>query len=81
MPKIAHIQTNQSATDEVAAATGKQKPKVDDADALDLESLYATTKVHAKLKNGAIADADELRVTTKNEKQNIELRGQPTAMA
>jgi hypothetical protein len=60
-------------------ASSKKTKDADDADALDLESLHARTKVHAKLKSGAIADADELRVTTKNNKQSIELRGQPSA--
>ncbi|HSV12806.1 MAG TPA: hypothetical protein VLI90_01005, partial [Tepidisphaeraceae bacterium] len=63
-----------------AVADKKAKQPANDEDALDLESMYASKNVHAKLKSGAMADADELRVTTTtNDKQKIELRGQPTA--
>src|SRR5436305_8380737 len=74
-----HLESLMRSKPDQVVASNKKAKDADDADALDLESLYASTKVHAKLKSGAIADADELRVTTKNAKQEIELRGQPTA--
>jgi hypothetical protein len=57
------------------AAVAKNTKDADAMDAVEVESLFAKTNVHAELKTGAIADADQLRVTTKNGKTDIELRG------
>jgi hypothetical protein len=56
-----------------ASAKGKQE-------AVELESLLASSKVHSVLKTGAIADADALRVNTKDEKSQIELSGKPATV-
>ncbi len=47
----------------------------DAADAVELESMHAWSNVHAVLKTGAVANADDLQVTTKDGQQQVELRG------
>jgi hypothetical protein len=47
----------------------------DDGNQMDLESMIARENVHAVLKNGTIADANELHVTTLNDQQEVDLFG------
>lgn len=59
----------------VASTKGKQ-----DNQAVELESLFASSKVHSVLKNGAIADSDALRVNMEDGKSHIELSGKPATV-
>jgi hypothetical protein len=52
------------------------KASTDDMNqAVDLQELHAGTDVHARLKNGATADTDQLRVMTANGRQTVDLWG------
>ncbi len=67
----------------IAKANTKSSTKTSPDDvgqAVDLETLYASSAVHALLKNGATADAEELKVTTVDGKQFVDLRGPDGAM-
>jgi hypothetical protein len=48
--------------------------------AMDVESLYAKTDVKARMKNDATADSDELRVSTVDGQQRVDLWGASGAM-
>jgi hypothetical protein len=58
-----------------ATPPGKKVAKEDANQAVDLESLLASEDVHARLKNGATADTDQLRVTTLEGRQTVDLWG------
>jgi lipopolysaccharide export system protein LptA len=57
------------------AGPATQTSPEDVGNAVDLESLYASSDVHAKMKNDATAVADQLRVTTVDGRQKVDLWG------
>jgi hypothetical protein len=64
-------------------ATANAKPAADSTDTVpvELESMDASAHVHSVLKNGAIADADQLNVITVDGKPKVKLTGTPDAPA
>jgi hypothetical protein len=77
--------TPKPATRPVTAAAEKPSTNPADADtatAVDLESLDASDHVHARLKNNATADADQLHIRGSGKDQQVILNGaQPATLA